>query len=133
MRTITRGVMRLAIGATAAVLLGCGDATGVDIGGVTATVKHGRIDILNGTAKPIFTFIVGRQMSALADWIPCADPRYCESIEPGGRRTVDWPPPYDGTPETEAIVYWWHSVATPNGYGPDSIRVGIVRLNPLFP
>lgn len=112
----------------ALLLLSCRDATApVDIGGVTAQLRSGRIEITNRTAKPVFTFVIGGRAAMLALWAACADPAVCPPIEPGGRRIEDWPPPLSGRPETSALVYWWHSVATPDGYRPDSIRVGAVH------
>lgn len=112
----------------AALLIACsGPTEPVDIGGVTAALRSGRIEITNRTTKPVFTFVIGGNAAMLALWAACADPAVCQPLEPGGRRIEDWPSPLSGKPETTALIHWWHSVATPDGYRPDSIRVGALH------
>lgn len=108
----------------------CSSATGpVSIGGVIADAKLGAIFIQNRTSQPVYTFVVGRNASALVDWIACSDPAKCAAIHPGQTRTEPYPQGVVAQNETEALVYWWHIV--PNGavFKPDSIRVGVVRLD----
>lgn len=123
MREWTRRVGRVAMLLGAVALIGCEGITYPEGGDVTAKLKDGRIEIVNGTTKPVFTFVIGANMAPLANWAACADPDLCPPIPPGGRKLEDWPAPFGGQPETQALVYWWHGVATPNGWGPDSIRV----------
>lgn len=108
--------------------LACSDATGVEIGGVIANAESGQIAITNGTSRPVYTFVIGRQFAALALWAPCTNPSTCEAIAPGATRRVP-NPSFPGIVETEAIVNWWHLVPDPaGGFKPDSIRSGVVQL-----
>lgn len=108
--------------------LGCSSSTGVEIGGVIASAESGEISITNRTVRPVYTFVIGRNMAAAALWAPCTDPATCDGLEPGATRRVPYPN-FPGYEETEALVNWWHLVPNPvGGFKPDSIRVGIVRL-----
>ena len=110
--------------------LGCSSSTEVAIGGVVANAEPGQIAITNRTGALVYTFVLGRNASALVDWIPCSDPATCAGLEVGGTRRVPNPSSLGTSPpETEALVYWWHLVPAPGGgFKPDSIRVGVVRL-----
>lgn len=128
----TRIIGGLAALMASLMLAGCGGPTFPDVGDVSARLKDGRIEIANGTTRPVFTFAMGANMAALANWAACADPALCPPLPPGARKLVDWPPPFGGQPETTALVYWWHAVATPNGWRPDSVRVRGVSISPLL-
>ena len=110
--------------------LSCSFSTAVDIGGVVARVRPGELEIANLTSRPAYTFVIGREASALVDWIPCTNPQTCDGIEPRESTRVPYPGPHIEPGEKEALVYWWHLVpAAGNGFAPDSIRVGIVDLH----
>ena len=109
--------------------LSCSSSTAVDIGGVVARVRPGEIEIANLTERPVYKFVIGRDLSALADWIPCVNPQLCDAIQPREAARVPYPAPGIDAREREALVYWWH--LAPNatgGFRPDSMRVGIVPL-----
>ena len=122
---------RFAVFALAAfALLAC--AAGTDptrIGGVDAISRHGSLEVTNRTDAPVFTMIVGRETATLIDWIPCVDAARCPPIPPGESRRQANPRTMNRSLEKEAIVSWWHAVATPNGLSPDSIRSAVVPLN----
>lgn len=111
-------------------LSACSGATGpTKIEGVTARSESGHIRITNGTNRPIFTFVVGREISALINWAACADPERCPTLAPRASRSEPNPPPHGGRAETEALVYWWYGVRDETGaWRPDRIRGGIVPL-----
>ena len=72
------------------------------------SVETGRVElsIINRTDKPVYVFIVGRELSALIDWIPTVEG---EGIAPSGlerRRYADMDFLQN---EREAVVYWWHA------------------------
>lgn len=98
----------------------------VDVGGVQVRVASGELVIHNGTASPVFSIAMGREIAALIDWIPCADPDRCNPLAAGAVRHVPLAT-INGGAERELLFYWWHGVATPNGWGPDSIRSAIVK------
>lgn len=99
------------------------------IGGVYAVSRDGNLEVRNRTDAPVFTFIVGRETANLIDWFPCVDAARCPPIPPGESRRQANPRKIDGSREKEAVVSWWHVVATPNGLHPDSIRSAVVPLN----
>ena len=98
----------------------------VNVAGVEARVANGELVIHNATPNPVFTMAVGREAAALVDWIPCADPDRCDPLAAGAVRKVPLSQIIGGT-EPELIFTWWHGVATPNGWKPDSIRSAIVK------
>lgn len=117
-----------------ALALACTATTGpIQIGGVEALARRGKIQITNRTERPVFTFVVGRETSALIDWMPCVDSVRCPPLEVGATRTVPYPVKIGGAPEKEALIYWWHAVpAAGGGFRPDSIRYGIVPLQGVW-
>lgn len=97
----------------------------LDIGGVEVRAANGELLIHNATRSPVFTFAVGREAASVVDWIPCAEPR-CDPLPAGGERRIPLSQIVGGA-EPELNFYWWHGVATPNGWKPDSIRNAIVK------
>lgn len=121
---LTRPITLLALlVATAA----CGSTTApVGVAGVEARVANGALVVHNATPNPVFTNAVGREAAALVDWVPCADPDRCDPLAAGATRTTPLSQIVGGT-EPELILSWWHALATPNGWRPDSIRSAIVK------
>lgn len=115
--------------ATFATLACSGTTDPTRIGGVDAVSRDGNLEVTNRTDAPVFTFIIGRETSALADWVPCVDAARCPPIPPGESRRQANSRKIDGSREKEAVVSWWHAVATPNGLHPDSIRSAVVPLH----
>jgi hypothetical protein len=90
----------------------------------------GVLEVTNATAAPVFVQVLGARTAPLALWGPCVDATVCEPIAPGTSREVSvrLTAP-DGTPETEALLYWWHVERGADGaLRPDSIRTVVVRL-----
>ena len=115
------------LGLVSFALISCASpAAPVEIGGVEAVVQGGEIEITNWTSEPVFTFVIGRELAALALWGPCVDAAKCPPIPAGGQRRVAFP-----AGEKEALVYWWHAVPARDGsLRPDSIRAGVVKREP---
>ena len=97
---------------------------------VAAVAGEQQIAITNQTRRPIFTFVVGREMAALVYWVPCMSGPECEPLPPGATRYVPYPSAAIPEAEREALVYWWHAVRSPTGrvVRADSIRALIVKL-----
>jgi hypothetical protein len=113
----------------AATQVACSSSTAPVVNdGVVALSRSSKVEVTNGRARPLFTFAVGRNAAALADWAPCVDAVRCPPIEPGRTRQLTYLGGSSESPEREVILYWWHAVPGPNGVRPDSIRAMIVRL-----
>ena len=77
------------------------------------------IVVVNRTSTPIFAQVWGGNLLAVIDYVLCVDPDRCESIAPGASRTYKYPEPFQGVPEKEAVVSWWHLSRGSDGkYGP---------------
>ncbi|HEX8850966.1 MAG TPA: hypothetical protein VF761_15650 [Gemmatimonadaceae bacterium] len=116
--------------ATFAVLLLAGACSSslapVNIGGVVARVDDGQLIVRNGTDRPVFTFAIGREVATRTDWIICADPDRCDPLASGATRRTPLSQIMGGD-EPELQLSWWHGVATPNGWGWDSVRTAVVK------
>lgn len=122
--SLGRRMRNTAAAVLGALALSCSDPAGVEIGGVVALSRAGRVELTNATALPVFAFVIGRELSTRALFSPCVDATQCPPIQPGARRSVPNP-----QGEREATVYWWHAVQGEDGkLQPDSIRVGVIRL-----
>lgn len=79
----------------------------------------------------MYWFAVERSTAALIDWFPCSDPSHCEGIAPGETYVLPYAQLEGYSPQAkEAIVYWWHLSARPEGgFRMDSIRSIIVDLD----
>lgn len=97
----------------------------IDVGGVEALALADQVVLTNKTSSPVFYFLVGREASALVDWIACADPDRCPTIQPGSSISVQRSQ-INGGSEPEILVFWWHGVNTPAGPRPDSVRRAIL-------
>jgi len=109
------------------------DASSAGAGGALLAARapgDSTLALTNRTGAPVYTFVVGRERSALVRWAPCVDAATCPPIAPGETRQVPLvvrAP--DGGREPEALVHWWHAVPAPGGgVRPDSIRVVTVPL-----
>jgi len=119
-------VLFLAIG-------GCSDSTGLDrdardVAALDIVADGQRISITNRTRKPVFMFVVGRQLAASIDWAACVTPA-CQPLAPGETRHVPYPSERIPDVEAEALVYWWHAASffgAQMGY--DRVRSEIVAL-----
>lgn len=98
----------------------------VNVGGVVARVDDGTFIVRNDTQSPVFTFVIGRETATRTDWIICADPDRCDPLAPAATRRTPLTA-ISGGGEAELQFSWWHGVATPNGWGWDSIRTAIVK------
>jgi len=98
----------------------------VNVGGVVARVDDGQLVVRNETHSPVFTFAIGRETATRTDWIPCADPERCDPLAPGATRRTALAEIMGGD-EPELFFTWWHGVATPNGWKPDSIRTAVLK------
>lgn len=98
----------------------------VNVGGVQVRAASGELVIRNSTPSPVFYFAAGRETATRLDWRLCADPDRCNPLAPGDVRHVPLSQ-INGGDEPELIFAWWHGVATPNGWGPDSVRSAIVK------
>lgn len=109
---------------------GCGSGTApVYRGGVEAIARDQKIDVMNRTERPVFTFVVGRDLAALINWAPCVDAVRCPPIPPGSIRSEAYPQVRSGVAEREAIVYWWHAIRGADGtLHADKIRGRLVTL-----
>lgn len=122
-RTLLR--RRLLLFFAAAIVACTSPAAPTGTGGVETLARNGQIEITNRTRAPIFTFVVGREGLALADWVPCVDAAKCQPLAPGAQRSAPYP-----IGEREALVNWWHAVMGLDGrLRPDRIHVAIVPLN----
>jgi len=96
---------------------------------VDIATSNKQILLTNHTGSPIFTAVFGRILLTVVDWTPCVDQSRCELLDAGGTRAVPYPGVFDGVPETEAVVFWWHATRDIDGtLRPDSIRATVVRL-----
>lgn len=104
---------------------GCATATGPGDGATVAVVDGEQaIAITNRTNRPIFTFVVDRQVAALINWAPCVSGPSCPPLQPGDTRLTPFPAATAGGAQREALVYWWHAVRGPGGV----VRAGDVNV-----
>ncbi len=95
---------------------------------VTIRSSGTHLVVHNGTEARVYYFAVGRQLSALIDWIPHLDEAL--SIAPGTSATI----PYDDimmdseAGETQVIVYWWKATIRDGKRVPGGITSAIVDL-----
>lgn len=73
------------------------------------------IVVANRTSTPVFVMVIGRNLMTVVDYMMCADPDRCNPIAPGASRKYDYPGPFGGTAEKEAVVSWWHSTRGSDG------------------
>lgn len=108
-----------------AMISACGSSTaplGTD--GVAAGKQGERVAVTNGRTAPVFAFVIGRNASASADWLPCTNAEVCPPVQAG--ETKQFNPIISLAGEREVLVYWWHAVDSPTGRKPDSIRTIVV-------
>jgi hypothetical protein len=126
----------LLVAGVVGVLTGCGrDPVAPQTSGplrITPIPSAATLVVANRGTEPVFTFIVGRNASAVINWAPCWDAERCAPILPGAQLTVPYAALAGGAssmPETEAIVYWWH--APPSGttqLSTEDLHSAVVRL-----
>lgn len=121
------------IGAAAAVVMavaGCAIVDNLDDSSDGVQVRATGVDVVihNGLNDRIYYFIVGRQLSALINWIPHLDDE--RSVAPGRTRSVS----YDDImmsqepPETQAVVYWWQATERDGKRVPGSLNQAVLEL-----
>ena len=97
-------------------------------GPLAVKVSRTQLSLVNRGDRPVYTFVIERETRMLADWAACADPAHCPSLAPGATQVIPFTEGNRLAPGREALVNWWYSVSTPDGYRPDSIRTFVVRL-----
>ena len=116
-----RGIL---LGLACAILLAaCDDSTGVELGGVEATVVSEGLRLENQRSRTIYYFVADQSLLPLLDWAPCRNPDLCDGVESDERVIV---PKADiiGWGESDVlVVYWWELDRQGNGeYEIDEIR-----------
>ena len=98
-------------------------------GEVAATADSRVLRLTNRTARPAFTFVIGREIAATVLWAPCVDAARCPPIAPSATRDLPYRDGLIADDEREALVHWWHADAGADGtLRPDSIRTIVVPL-----
>lgn len=111
------------LSATAVAVTCSRSPTGVSDGVLSVARTAGALRLQNASQGPVNYFVVERGAAALIDWIPCAGPS-CPAVPAAGSVSV----PHAqiagyAVGATEAIVYWWRSVADgAGGFHADSLR-----------
>ncbi len=102
------------------------DNSGVGNNGVHAEVTESAILLSNHTGRTVYYFAVGRNASALIDWVPIVSDEnailHDETLEIE-RSDVD-----PDRVETEVLVYWWHAVVIDNKPAPGEVSNFVVPL-----
>jgi hypothetical protein len=99
----------------------------VNLDQVIFTPRAPNIRISNRTFAPVYTFIVGRNASAVVDWFPCVR-EDCPSIPPFTTVTKRYDESFIDASETEALVYWWHAEVVNGERRAGVVRSGVVRV-----
>ena len=86
-----------------------------ELNGVSVTAHDQQVVVTNRSASPVFAFVIGREIEARTDWIPCVDAVRCPPIETGSSRAYPYETIMRETWEKEVVVRWWH--AAPDGSG----------------
>jgi hypothetical protein len=86
-----------------------------ELNGVSVAAHDQQVVVTNKSASPVFAFVIGREIEARTDWIPCVDAVRCPPIEPGSSRAYPYDTIMRETWEREVVVRWWH--AAPDGSG----------------
>jgi hypothetical protein len=83
---------------------------GIQAGYVTVTATSAGLKLTNQTEKPVYTFAVERNTSALVDWVPCTYFGNCgDGLAPGATTTIPWEKVVGWKPEArEYVVSWYH-------------------------
>lgn len=117
--------MRIAVACIAAVVVSaCSDPAGVaEQEGVRVEARSNGLDIHNGRSSRIYTIIFDREIDAVIEWIPCADPEACDGVDSGETRIVSGADIAGWGQSSEVIVYWWHLIPEASGgFRPDPLR-----------
>lgn len=91
--------------------------------GVSVSAGNQQVIVTNKSSSPIFTFVIGRQIEARTDWIPCVDEVRCAPIQVGESRVYPYKTIMRESGEKEVVVRWWHVVrdeaglARPSDFG----------------
>ena len=101
-------------------LAACTDPTVVSES-VSARATAWGLRLHNGGTEPVYYFAVGRNLSALIDWIPCRNPDTCPRVDPGETEQVRWNViPRHERGEDEVLGYLWRLVpAGEGGFEPE--------------
>ena len=113
-----------------ALSLACANPAGPIGGRLTVRAAPPVLELTNQGAAPIYFFTIERGAAAYTDWAPCTDASRCAGITMGQTASVPYTQIAGYAPGArEAIVYWWHLVASgPSPSRPDSIRAVVVAL-----
>ena len=128
---LSRAVRWTAVVGGLVVAVGCDNPLGVrELNGVSVTARDRQVVVTNNSAGPVFVFLIGRDMEARTDWIPCVDAVRCPPIEPGSSRAYPYESIMRETWDKEVRVSWWH--AAPDGSGGVKPTDGGSLLVPIF-
>jgi hypothetical protein len=86
-----------------------------ELNGVSVAAHDQQVVVTNKSASPVFAFVIGREMEARTDWIPCVDPIRCPPIEPGTSRAYPFDSIMREPRDREVRVSWWHAAADASG------------------
>lgn len=100
----------------------------VQAGDVVIQADEPFVTITNNSSKPLFTFIVGKNLAALLDWVPCVDADECPPIPPNSTAKKAYTANNIDASETEALVYWWHVVVVDGEPGHTEIQQAQIRV-----
>jgi hypothetical protein len=107
--------MMRAAGVLAVMLLLAGCDTLGPGGAMRATVQPDGIELVNGTRRPVYYFVVNTELLAMINWTQCVDAR-CDSVPAGARRLVPLTAPLrDGGETGRVTVNWWYEVRGRDG------------------
>jgi hypothetical protein len=97
-------------------------------GALIAVVGRDDLWLLNRGDRAVYSHVEDRARLALADWYPCTDPARCPPIAPGAERAIRIGGSSGLAHGRDAVVYWWHAVATTEGTRAGAIRSLVVSL-----
>ena len=86
-----------------------------ELNGVSVDVHDQQVVVTNSSAGPVFAFVIGREIEARTDWIPCVDAVRCSPIEPGSSRSYPYATIMREPWEKEVVVRWWHAAPDASG------------------
>jgi hypothetical protein len=101
-----------------------------ELRGVSVASHDQQVVVTNKSASAVFVFIIGRDMEARTDWIPCVDAVRCPPIEAGSSRAYPFDTIMRETWDREVRVSWWH--AAPDASGVVKPTDGGSLVVPLF-
>lgn len=100
----------------------------MEVGPLAVEIGADALRLTNRGDRMVFTFVADREALALLNWAACADPVECPGLAPGESRTIPYGTSTGPAPGREAVVTWWYSRRTADGYEPDSLRAFVLQL-----